>query len=67
MHSGPLVFLRMYMLHAKPWQQLAICAVFIATGAVLLVVLSHPAGIVLIVLGLGTGVRIAKLRARAGR
>ena len=27
MHSGPLMVTRIYMLHAKPWQQLVIFAV----------------------------------------
>ena len=36
MHSGPLMVTRIYMLHAKPWQQLLICAVFVAVGAALM-------------------------------
>lgn len=51
MHSGPLVILRLYMLNAKPWQQLAICAIFIGGGAAVIAFGSFT-GIVPILFGL---------------
>jgi len=51
MHSGPLVLLRMYMLHAKPRHQLLICAAVAVVGAALVIVLGQLAGIALIVFG----------------
>lgn len=55
------------MLYAKPWQQLAICGVFILTGVVLIIYLGHPAGVVLIVFGIGAGARIVAQRLRGRR
>lgn len=51
MHSGPLVIRRLYLLSAKPWQQLAICAVFIGVGAAVIAFGSFT-GIVPILFGL---------------
>jgi hypothetical protein len=41
---------RMYMLHAKPWQQLVIYAVFVAVGAALMA-LGEWTGVIPIVFG----------------
>jgi hypothetical protein len=55
MHSGPLAFLRVYLLHAKPWQQLIICAGLILAGAVLVVFSGDIGGILLIMFGVVAG------------
>jgi hypothetical protein len=55
MYGGPLMLLRQsveQMRYAKPWQQTLFAAGLIAVGAALLVVLQHPIGILLIVLGI---------------
>ncbi len=51
MHSGPLSMLRLYMLNAKSWQQLVICAILIAVGAVL-IAMGRLTGILPILFGL---------------
>jgi hypothetical protein len=67
MHSGPLVFLRVYMFYAKPWQQLLICAIFVLAGAALLVLLGQLAGVIPVVFGIGVGIPLVSLRVRGSR
>jgi hypothetical protein len=67
MHSGPFVIMRMWMLHAKPWQQLLICAVWVVAGVALVLFTGHPAGVLPAVFGVLFAVRIVRARfSRAG-
>ena len=50
MHSGPLVLLRIWLLHAKPWQQ-ALAGAVVLSGGVVLVVLGQLVGLLLVVVG----------------
>jgi hypothetical protein len=61
-HNGPLVLLRMYMLHAEPRHQRLICAVFVLAGVALLTVLGQLSGVVLIVFGVALARPILKAR-----
>jgi hypothetical protein len=61
-HNGPLVLLRMSMLHAKPRHQLLICAVFVLAGVALLIVLGQLSGVVLIVFGVALARPILRAR-----
>jgi hypothetical protein len=60
MHSGPLVILRMWLVHARPWQQLLICGVFIVGGLGLVVLTGQPAGALLAVFGVLFGLPALK-------
>jgi hypothetical protein len=51
MHSGPLVLLRMWLFHARPWQQLLVCIAFMVAGAGLVVLTGQAAGALMIVFG----------------
>jgi len=60
MHSGPLAFVRMYLLCAKPWQQLVICGGMILAGVTLAVFVGQVGGILLILFGVVAGGPVAR-------
>jgi hypothetical protein len=51
MHSGLLVLLRTWLIHARPWQQLLAGAIVAGIG-VALAVLGHLGGVALVIAGL---------------
>lgn len=51
MAAGPLLALRLALLHAKPWQQLAICAAIVAIG-ITLIAFGDLTGIIVLCFGL---------------
>jgi hypothetical protein len=66
MHSGILMFIRRYMMFAKLWQQILICAVLVSAGAALIAV-GLLAGAVMVVLGLLSGIQIMSARRVVGQ
>jgi len=64
MHSGIISALRVYMLRAKPWQQLAVRSIVVAAGIALLA-LGNVAGIALVLLGLLIGFPLLLIRTRS--
>jgi len=57
MHSGLLMAVRRYLLHARPWQQVLICAALIVGGVALMSV-GFLGGAALIVVSLLAGWQI---------
>ena len=50
MHSGLVVLLRTWLIHARPWQQLLAGAI-VAGAGVVLAVLGHLGGVALVIAG----------------
>jgi hypothetical protein len=65
--AGPLLALRLALLHAKPWQQLVVCAVIVGVG-ITLVTFGDLTGIIVICLGVFFAVpALSKMLPRAWR
>lgn len=65
MHSGPFMVLRMWLLYAKPWQQLLICLTLVLSGVALIALVGHPSGVILAAFGVLFAIPV--LRHLAGR